>query len=200
MNFKLPGFLLNKKFIIPFIGIVVLVEIVWVTWVFFKPKAVEESFLNSSAAVSEIASKSTLTLTSSQSSIKVGEVFAVRVMVDSPYPTDGTDVIIKYDPNFLEVTDKNTPLKAGLLYEDYPSNTVLEDTGQIIASGITGKMGGIIPKGEFGSISFLAKTLGKTKIELDFIKGSTKDSNIIKANTAEDVLDRVENLEIVIKP
>ena len=76
----------------------------------------------------------------------------------------------------------------------------MDPTGKITVAGITQAQGGVLANGLFGTVVFQAKAAGQAKISLDYTPGSTIDSNVTESETVEDVLDKVENLEINILP
>lgn len=193
---NLSNLLANKKLIFIFIGIILLVELVW------AGLTLKEGKTSGSAAVGSGKSEasSTLSLSSSKTSLKVGETVTVSIDVSSPVATDGLDVIMLYNPKLLSVVTgaNKLPVNLGSLYSDYPLNRVDEAAGRVAVSGITSKVGGVVAKGTLGTVNFTAKAPGKVKIAFDFTPGSTTDSNIIETKTAKDVLGGVNNLEVEI--
>lgn len=190
---------ISWNLIIIIAALAILAEVSWAVWTITEPMV----SVDSQVTVQKKAQKNTLSLKASKTTWRVGEQFPVTVNMDSSKLTDGADIILIYDPKFLSpVKDSTTkvPLKAGTIYSDYPYNSVDEKAGRITVSGITSRTGGIIPQGVFGTITFLAKAPGQTKISFDFTFGKTTDSNVIETKTARDVLEEVQNLDVTVTP
>jgi hypothetical protein len=143
--------------------------------------------------------KAQLHLVSEKSQYQVGETMVAQINVDSGgQPTNGTDVILKYDPAVFEAT--TGAIKAGPIYDDFPVLDFDRQTGTIRVSGIAG----VASKG-FNGVGVLAtlnlKTLksGTGEINFEFKDGSTTDSNVINLKTAEDILGKVTNLKVNVK-
>lgn len=137
-------------------------------------------------------------LSASKPAVKVGESFAVSINISSRKPSDGTDIILLYDPNLLSVeSTSGKPVSVGSIYPEYPINSD-DKKGRIVVSGISSSPEGIIASGLFGTVTFKAKTAGKTIIKLDFTKGSTTDSNVTESGTSSDILEAVQNADVLI--
>ncbi len=133
------------------------------------------------------------------SGVKVGDNFTVGVILSTGgHRTVGTDVVLRYDPAYLEAS--TSVFTKGIIYSDYPSVSVDNKAGVIRASGIVTSgnvnFGG---EGPFGKLLFKAAKVGKTTISSDFTKGLTTDSNVTEVGTLQDVLGKVNNLEINIQ-
>lgn len=187
---------INKKYIFVIVGVVILAELLWAGWFLTKGSQV-----TTNGATAQVAGGSVISLRATKNSFRMGENIPVSVEIASDKVTDGSDIVIIYDPKMLSVvTDvAKTPVATGSLYSDYPVNKLDETAGRINVSGITSLSGGTLPKGVFGTVTFQAKQSGKVKISLDFTSGSTTDSNIIETKTAKDVLSGVNNLEVNIQ-
>lgn len=191
---------IDKKILYGAIGIIIVAELVWAFWVLTKPSAPQVKNL---APTSVKAEPTSISLKALQNQIKVGGKIAVSIDISSSKLTDGSDLIILYDPQILTVIpdDKTQkPVVLGSLYADYPINALDEKMGKITVSGISSTQKGIIPKGVFGSVIFQAKQAGKTKISLDFTPDRTTDCNVIETKTAKDLLSEVHNLELEVGP
>lgn len=144
-----------------------------------------------------VVQNGSITLSTPKSTVfAVGDKISVNINVDSVKATDGTDVILNYDPKLLTVTQN---AEVGNIYNDYPLNVFDNATGKISLSGISSNPNGAIAKGLFGTIILEAKAPGKTTISVDFVKDSTTDSNIIETKTSKELLGKVGNLEVEIK-
>ena len=139
-----------------------------------------------------------LVLDSQKTTYAVGEQIAVNIrVVTAGRATDSTDLILKYDPNVVDAT--SSAIVNGKIYKDYVIKDVDQKNGLVRISAITPPGNeGFVGIGEFATINFLAKKTGTTKLEIDFIKGSTTDSNIVETGVAIDILDEVYNLEITV--
>lgn len=196
---KLKHLLTQRNIFIVF-GVAVALEIIWASWTFLKPAAVSNIGEQQNTPVSQ---PTVVTLSAAKTSLTAGEKVTVEINVSSNKKTDGTDLIITYDPQLLSVetvgTGKN-PITAGTIYPDYPLNSLDSALGRITISGITGSPGGVLADGLFGVIVFQAQSAGLANINLDFSPGATVDSNVIESGTGKDLLDQVNNLQINILP
>lgn len=189
--------LLSKKYIIPALGLVFIVQALWA----FKILGLDIKNINlpgqKPAALQTKDQTASLALTASKSQLKVGEEVVVTINLVSEKYTDGADVIILYDPKIL------SPAKSvilGTVYSEYPLNKVDTQLGRIAVSGISSNPKGVLAKGVLGTITFTAKAAGNTEITFDYTPGSTIDSNVIENKTAKDLLDQVSNLKVNIVP
>lgn len=125
---------------------------------------------------------------------QVGDTVTLNIRVSTGgRMTDSADLIIRYDPSVLESLGNSA--KTSLLYADYPINEV--QNGTIKISGTTPKnTEGFVGVGNLAEVTFKAKVQGKTKISVDFTKGSTTDSNVIESGTNVDVLSSAYDLEV----
>lgn len=130
--------------------------------------------------------------------VTLGEEVPVIVrIVTGGRATDSTDLIIKYDPTLLDITPEK--ITEGTIYQDYVIKDVDLSAGEIRISAITPPNAeGFVGIGTLATLNFLAKQDGKTKLEIDYVKGSTTDSNIVETGIAIDILDQVFNLDLVI--
>lgn len=190
---------LTKRNIFILLSVVILAEVIWAGWTLFKPTPPPELTTQSAVVQSKPV---TITLQSPKTQLSVGEKFTVSINIFSDKLTDGTDLIILYDPKILSVEGQGTakvPVLLGTLYSDYPINKLDDTAGRITVSGISNKPGGVNPSGLFGSVIFQAKSPGLAKISLDFTAGSTADTNVTETGSGKDVLEKVNNLEIKIQ-
>lgn len=189
----------NKKWyqtwriIYPILGVVVIVELILGLKTLLAP--LPKSQVQKIQPISEAK----ILLMSPKLIYKVGDAVPINVRVSTGgHTTSGTDLLLHFDPKFLEATAG--AFTSGKIYSDYPLINVDGKNGVINISGIAslGK-GSFIGGGDLGVISFKAKTAGKTPVTVDFKKGVTTDSNVIDAQTNEDILGQVTNLNIIIK-
>lgn len=195
---------LTKRTIFILLGVVVLVEVVWALWALTRPLPITQSSAKATEKPPAPKVRQTIiSLSTPKNELKVGEKGVVSINVSSDASTDGTDLIINFDPKLLSVetiSKTKEPVALGAIYTDYPANSLDSKKGQIAVSGVSTKLGGIVPNGLFGSITFVAKASGHAKILLEYNKGSTIDSNVIEAGTGKDVLEKVEGVEFNIIP
>lgn len=111
--------------------------------------------------------------------------------------TDSTDLVIKYDPEFLEPSQSfATP---GQLYSEYPAVQIDKQAGLIGISGITlpgsNSFSGV---GSFAKLVFKALKEGQTNVSADFRKAATDDSNVVLSGSSKDILGSVSDAELTI--
>lgn len=187
---------LTRKHILILLGLVVLGEILWAGMVLYKTNPATSQ---PQQTVTPLSKPTQIELKTSQSSLNVGDKFSVSIIISSENLTDGTDLIINYDPKLLSletVGEEKIPLAVTTMYNDYPLNSADLTTGKITVSGISTGQDGIKPNGLFGTINFVAKAVGVTKISLEFSPGSTVDTLVIERDTGKNVLESVKNLEL----
>ncbi len=109
--------------------------------------------------------------------------------------TDGTDVILSYDPTVLSIAQ--TDITNGKIYADYPGNSVDSAAGKISVSGIASVSEAYTGKGTFASLKFKVSSTaaaGATTLKFDYNpanKTNTTDSNVVERGTIADVLSSV---------
>src|SRR3989344_5273623 len=175
--------LLTRKTIFIILGFVVLGELIWaVSAIFNTPSVTPATPVKVSVATKEKVVKASLT--TEKAVVKVWEKLTVNLELSSQGMADGVDMIIHFDPKLVSVdldADK-LPVKPMLLFREYPQNSLdPANPGRIIISGITDQTGGTLAEGILGTMNFTAKAVGKATFRLEFIPGSTTDSNIIES-------------------
>jgi hypothetical protein len=190
---------LSRRNIFLVLGLIVAAEVIWALWALVLSPSQGSVIPQFGAPKPQTTSVSLLSPTQS---LKVGDIVTVTAKIDSDKLTDGTDLVITYNPQALEVqnTASGVPVAAGLLYDDYPFNNVDIKMGRITVSGITTRTDGTLASGIFGTVTFRALIEGEAKVSLLFNMGDTTDSNVIETGTGKDVLDEVNNLELKILP
>lgn len=192
--------LLSKRNIYILFGAAILFEVIWFGWTLLKPTSQPTT---GTPQTMEASQPTIITLSAPTDSLKIGEKITIDINISSNKKTDGTDLVITYDPKLLSVETEGTsknPVKAGTIYRDFPLNSLESTLGRITISGITDSPDGILANGLFGSIVFQAKSQGVANIVLDFNQGMTTDSNVIESGTGKDLLEKVDNLQINILP
>ncbi len=139
----------------------------------------------------------TVILHSDKTNFEVGDKIEVKIKVSTGgHSTDGVDLVLNYDPNYLDL-DRQSFFKKGLIYPDYPFINV--ENNIISISAISSSSGGTFNGvGNFGTLEFRAKKSGNIKLTLEAKKDSTSDTNITETGSALDILDAVSNLELTI--
>lgn len=150
-------------------------------------------------AVEKLApiSQGAVVLTTNQTSYLEGDQIPVTIKLSTGgYNSVGADLVLRYDPNFLEAQENNF-FEQGEIYQDYPGISLDKKNGMILMSGIVlSDRGGFNGTGIFGKLKFVAKKLGITKVRVEFQADSTTDSNIIDTVSAKDVLGQTFDVEI----
>lgn len=138
----------------------------------------------------------TLSVAPSTGQMNKGCDVTVTVELDTAgAQTDGTDVILTYDPAVLSIAQ--TDITNGKIYADYPGNSVDSATGKISVSGIASVSEAYTGKGTFATLKFkVAPTAAasSTGLKFDFNpanKTNTTDSNVVERGTIADVLSSV---------
>lgn len=186
-------------------GLVIIGELIWAYMNFVNQStpATTQNIQNTQSAPAE-APIGTISLTAPKTTLSVGEKLTVTINASSSGRlTDGTDLIITYDPNILSVEtvgEEKRPIVISDVYSEYPSNSIdPTKPGVIAASGISSEQNGTVIDGVFGSMIFTAKAPGKTTVGIQFDPNLTSESNIIETNTGKDILNKVQNLEVEVR-
>lgn len=196
------GLSLSRKTVLLIVGFLLLGEIAWAGWTLTRGDTQAETVAAPAVSSTPAAPLGEVILAADKTVVRKGDKFSLSVNVQSTVLTDGTDLIILYDPKLLSVMAEKgkKSVTVGKVYTDYPINTVDEKTGRIVVSGISSKDGGVLAEGVFGTVVFQAEEEGTANISLDFTPGSTTDSNIIEAESGRDILSKVNNLQVTITP
>lgn len=138
-------------------------------------------------------------LSPSSAEFVIGCDSAVNIMVDTAGETsDAANILIRYNPAQIEIQDDNPSasgiqIRKGNAYEAYADNTVLPGEGLIRLTGFS-FVERLTGRATFGTILFrpLAGATGTT-LTIQYIAGSTTDSNIAEYLTSDDLLNGVTN-------
>lgn len=181
------------KIIFVILGIILLAEVVFAIKTLTSPTP-SRSLSKSSI---QIENKE-LYLSVPKTSYKVGEVIPVSVVVNTnSRKVSGADLMLNFDPKAIEATQG--ALVKGYFFDEYPVLSLDKNKGLIFISGVSNVKGGIDGMGQMATLLLRAKTSGKAFLTIAFNKGSTADSNLVLADTAEDILENVGNVEILIQ-
>lgn len=135
----------------------------------------------------------------SRTDVSIGETVEVKVLVvTGGNSTDSTDLILHYDPKFLEASVSSS-IKVGQIYEDFPVAVVDPGLGEIAVSGVTPPKGQpFVGIGTLATLYFKALQNGKSALTVDFQKGATAESNVVLSGSSKDILGEVINVDISI--
>lgn len=177
------------KIIFALLGIILVIELYFAFKTFSSPITLLRK-------VAPITSGK-ISLIAKQNTFKVGDIVPVLVRISTGgHSTIGTDISVKFDPNFLEASG-SANFKRGSTYRDYLNIKIDGTAGTIKVSGISSaKSTGFNGIGEFGGITFRALRSGKTTVALEYQPNQTILSNITEAGTSKNVLGEVYNLNL----
>ncbi len=130
---------------------------------------------------------------------RVGDVATVAVRIDTGGHTiNGADIVLKYDPKVLDLTDKS--IKTGGVFAEFPLISVDNTQGLVRISGIASlNQPGFNGIGVLAQLSFTAKSAGNANLSIDFKPGVTTDSNLIETGSTQDIIDSVVNLNLTVQ-
>ncbi len=135
-----------------------------------------------------------LNLTATNKAVKSGETFITNIFLSSPDSgVEAADFIVKFDPNFLKVTEVAT----GNFFREYPIKETSTDFVKVSGIATLVEDTFLIPKGEgiVATITFQAlKPAAKTAVSFD------REKTII-ASEGKNVLEKknISDLEITVK-
>lgn len=177
------------------LGLIIIGELIWgVRLLSFQ----KQSTLAGSAKTIQLSDPQ-LALLINQQSFTPGENVPVTVkLVTAGRPTDSTDIVVHFDPAYLEASGSGF-IQLGQTYPVYPVSGYDNTAGVVRISGTTDiNQTGFTGVGNFATLNFKAKKAGTTTVSLEYLPGSTADSNIVLTGTSQDVLAKVTNTNITI--
>lgn len=176
------------------LGLVILIELI----LGFRALTASRTQLSAAATIQSMTDPQ-IVIKPAQTGVRAGQVVEVKaLLVTGGKPTDSTDLILHFDPNFLEASSSSA-IRVGEIYQDYPVAAVDPKQGTIEVSGTTALNGQpFVGIGTFATFTFKALKEGKTALTVDFQKGATADSNVVLSGSSKDILDKVYNAEISI--
>lgn len=179
------------KIIFGVLGIIVLIELV-----IGVRTLIGGTSQNSSVPKIQSMTNPKIIIRPDMDNVKAGQIIEVKAIVSTGGKlTDSTDLILNYDPKFLEAS--SSAIKTGLIYQDYPVAVVDQTLGEIAISGITPPNGNPFEGiGTLATLYFKALKNGKTALTVNFQNGATADSNVVLSGTTDDILEQVFNAEI----
>ncbi len=193
------------KIVFIVLSLVIVTELIWGAWYILRPlpgQSIPALTKNPAALFAPARPTAQVILSSTNSQIKSGDSLSVDITVNtSGRVTDGTDLVIKYDPKLLSLSGAASAIfTKGSLYPEYLGQSVDSKLGIFRISGIAnlGSKNNLLGQGKFGTINFNAIASGTTTISVDFKPNKTTDSNVIDRKLGQDILDKVTNLEVKI--
>jgi len=158
--------------------------------------------------------KAIMSLVSDKGDYNFGDIVKISVVLSTENrKTPGVDVLLAYDPEFLQALSLSGAKLTGKGIVKFKSEQILDVSNSkfdtfpyfsidynkslLLFEALTQPLKNFQGIGEIGSLNFKALKSGKTQIKLVFQKGSAIDSNI--AFAGRDVLTSVNNVEINIK-
>lgn len=130
--------------------------------------------------------------------------FEASIILDSKESLiTGADVVLRFDPNFLEVVDadpkiEGTQVSSGKIFSEYLGNKADLSKGRITISGLAEINQPFSGRGVLAKVKFLTKKVGTTKVFFEFQPAATNDSNVA-GTFAKDILDKTIGGEYSIK-
>lgn len=129
----------------------------------------------------------TLSFDPTQLGVVVGQKFTVKININTGgQPTGGTDAIFTYDSSILKVVSVSN----GGFYTNYGANPVSGTNNKYVINtfeqdSTSTKTG----TGTIAIVTFEGIANGTSTVSFDCSPGSDTDSNIIKANTSDDIIN-----------
>jgi len=135
----------------------------------------------------ERVSAQTLSFEPTQKGVAKGGQFTVKININTgSQQTSGADAIITYDESVLSVDSVSN----GGFYSNFGSNPVDGASNKYSVSAFeTDSTSTKTGTGTIAQIVFSGKENGTGSVTFDCTAGSTTDSNIIKAGTADDIIN-----------
>lgn len=143
--------------------------------------------------VSAFAQSATLALSPASGTFNQGCNFSLNITLNTNgAQTDGTDAIVLYDTSRFSATS----ISQGTLYPDYPGNSIDDNAGKVIVSGLASVDKAYSGAGTLATVNFLVKQTaqaGVAQITFNFTPGSTTDSIVAERSTTSNILGSVTN-------
>lgn len=177
-------------------AVVILIEVVWAYFSILKPAPVVDQTIP--PQTEEEKGKDAKLNFSGPNTATIGATFKVDVILSTQKPTGGADLILKYDPNMLElIPNNNQAVSPGKIYQEYPVNEVDPKQGKITLIGLTSPQSkGFVGQDVLATLTFKAKSKEETTLSIDFTKGSTTDSNVSEEGSGVDLLNQVSKYTV----
>lgn len=137
-------------------------------------------------------------LTPESNQVKIDQTFELSLVFSAPGKIlDGGDVILRFDPVFLETLE----IIEGDYFNLYPRKTIDNKIGSVKITGIRTKVDTPLSEtASFAKISYRAKKTGTTQVTFDFVKGKTNRTTLVEKGTSQNILGSVFPVTITIEP
>jgi hypothetical protein len=146
-----------------------------------------------------------LSLDPQNKTVKLGDLFAVDVILDTANsPIDGVDIFaLHYNPSVIQIIDdisgqEGIQIQAGAILPINAANITDQSAGTIKFSQVAAGGTNFSGKGILATIHFKAVKEGTSDLTFDFNPGSTTDTNA--AYQGQDQLNQVKNAAYTIEP
>lgn len=170
---------MNKKLIFSLLGTLLTVELAGSVYYLSRPLPLPqaEGFAWQGAALSIVPAEGT---------IPVGDSVFVKINLDTDsLATDGTRVVLRFDPQKIQVEEVNP----GTIYSTFPVQEINNEEGRVVLSGI------IAPNetpfqgsSTFATLKLKGVNTGNAALNFEFVPGVTTDSNVALHGKGEDIL------------
>jgi len=188
----------HKKLALTIVSVIILLGLLF----FLSYSSIKELFLppkspNSSSSnnASDVLPSASITLTTPKVKYSQSEKILITAVADSQNQfITGFDVLIKFDPEFLSLTDKKSPALPNFDYFGSNENGLLQ-TSAVQKASITPPQ--VFKNQKLFEFEFTAKKSGKTQINIVYMPNSTSDSNLV-SNESQDILNTVKGVELTI--
>jgi hypothetical protein len=182
------------RFLIPILAIILVIEVgLGVKTARFK------SNIQSLPTTIVPISGAKITLNASSPIMKLGQRNPVKLRIDTGGHTiNGADIVINYDPGILKLSKDS--IETGSVFAEFPLIDVATSSGTIRISGTSSANGvGFSGINSLATLIFTAIAPGKSDLSIDYVPGSTTDSNLIESSTSQDIIEKVENTTITVR-
>lgn len=139
-----------------------------------------------------------ITLNPEKNTLNVGQTGSLTIdYFTGNKSIQGIDVVLKYDPLALEFAPNF--FSAGPVFTQYPI-TQISPLGTVRISAVaTVSQIGFNGSGALGTIQFVAKKIGQTKIEIIYQADQTTETNLVELQSGQEILQLVKGAIIDIK-
>lgn len=139
-----------------------------------------------------------MSISVSPEKLLIGENGFLTVNFLAPeYKLYGADVILLYDPQFIEV--RQDSLSFGDYFNSFPRQQVDQENGIIKVTAISGRQENMKNEDKLFSFEFTALKAGQTKVDFDFKLGETNTTTLVEKETSKNILETVEGITINIE-
>lgn len=192
------------KFLFVFLGLVLVGELIWAVYYLTDPLKFFRGQPTPSPPLLAADNKAFLFLDPPLGEFNRGAPVELKIVLDSRANLVlGTDVVLRFDPNFWEIIDGDLraggiQIVPGTIFPRHLGNKVNLSQGKITFSGLAEVDQPFSGRGILAKIELVPKKKGTTKIFFDYQPGATNDSNVAGMG-AKDLLDKAVGGEYIIK-